>query len=308
MEDKCLYLKSLAECRDDVLKVLVPEPSLIVDKNIESKETHTISKDLYTVLLLHLVHSKHVDCTKIKDCDLSAIEKDEDREKIIFIIHEKASINRELDDEISKFNESLDELRKERFQLATELKAGDIQLTVLQQELIMLHAFESKEEMLSTKLAKCEQEKEEILTCISQNKSRLESKKAELDSWIEHDNSALDSFIKLVPESHSCYEKLKKFFMRKIKRRKGNDSSDESDFSDEDEDSNDESNWEEDMLEEVCPSDCDADLYEGVIRLREKRLDQEEKLAEFHRELDALKRTHDRQLLRDKQSDTELKI
>ena len=42
-----------------------------------------------------------------------------------------------------------------------------------------------------------------------------------------------------------------------------------------------------------CPEGCDAALYDRVLALRDKRLDQEEMLAELKSTRDSLKRTQD---------------
>ena len=59
-------------------------------------------------------------------------------------------------------------------------------------------------------------------------------------------------------------------------------------------------------MDDSCPPGCDATLYEHVIELRDKRLDQEEVLADFQRLIDDLKRTLDRHNQRKKQIDRDL--
>ena len=46
-------------------------------------------------------------------------------------------------------------------------------------------------------------------------------------------------------------------------------------------------------LDDGCPEGCDAALYDRVLALRDKRLDQEEMLAELKSTRDSLKRTQD---------------
>ena len=47
-------------------------------------------------------------------------------------------------------------------------------------------------------------------------------------------------------------------------------------------------------------------MYEQVVELREKRLDQEEILAEIQRTIDELQRTYDRHIQREKQIDRDV--
>merc|ERR1711939_443640 len=64
--------------------------------------------------------------------------------------------------------------------------------------------------------------------------------------------------------------------------------SDDDDYSDDDE-------------EEICPPGCDQDLYDKVRELRERRLDTEEILSNFQKEVDDYKKQRDRFLQRQKQ-------
>lgn len=71
--------------------------------------------------------------------------------------------------------------------------------------------------------------------------------------------------------------------------------SEESDLSDSDDDSSDDE-------EEVCPAECDPEMYETVKQMRERRLDHEEIASETQKGLDELKKLHDRLNTRLKQS------
>lgn len=72
-------------------------------------------------------------------------------------------------------------------------------------------------------------------------------------------------------------------------------SDDDIDFDEDDED-------EEDQL----PPNCDQALYDQVLDLRERRLDQEDVLAEFQKTIDDLKKSYDRHSQRERQVDKEL--
>ena len=62
-----------------------------------------------------------------------------------------------------------------------------------------------------------------------------------------------------------------------------------------------------DEEEDVCPPECDAATYEKVLELREKRLDQEDILVEFNRGVDELKTLNERQQMKEKNIDKELR-
>jgi hypothetical protein len=84
---------------------------------------------------------------------------------------------------------------------------------------------------------------------------------------------------------------------RKIKRSKkrsggaGDDDGDlEEDDDDEDLDEDDDADDDDEAGEEVCPAGCDPQLYEKVIELRERRLDEEEAAAEVAKAVEATKK------------------
>lgn len=71
---------------------------------------------------------------------------------------------------------------------------------------------------------------------------------------------------------------------------------DESEEEDSDEEEYDFDDDEEEEVDDSCPPGCDISLYESVLGLRERRLDQEEILAEIQKTADELKRNLDRQV------------
>merc|ERR1712096_187685 len=76
---------------------------------------------------------------------------------------------------------------------------------------------------------------------------------------------------------------------------------------DDDYESSDESEGEEEE-EEFCPPGCDPALYEKVCELREKRLDQEEILNEFHKSVEILKKDNKQQKLETVLNSTQNKL
>lgn len=93
-------------------------------------------------------------------------------------------------------------------------------------------------------------------------------------------------------------------FKRKIKRRSNDKESDDEDDESDDEDymsSDAESSDEDEEFDDsVCPTGCDAVLYQEVYDLREKRLDIEEALAEQRKSAEQLKKEIDSQERREK--------
>lgn len=90
-------------------------------------------------------------------------------------------------------------------------------------------------------------------------------------------------FHDIIPDNHPSHDFLLKVLDKKVKRRKHKKDQDESDYSEDDEDSMSDlsdSEDEEDQQLEVCPPDCDVNLFESVQALRENRIDMAEEAEE----------------------------
>ncbi|GMH77149.1 hypothetical protein TrST_g4112 [Triparma strigata] len=259
-------------------------------------------------------HSSFGEMPEVQDpSSLSQIEKDEISEIKKKLKHERQSIVAKIASDVKEVDTTIGELRKERLVLSVELKAAEMRLLVLFKELHLLQEFESKDKMLSTKLEKCQRDKAEVVANISDCFGRLQTKSAELEVWVEKDDLIMGEFLKVVPESNAFCDQLLKIFKRKIKRAKKRSTGDEDEDEDEDEESDyddydeDDEDEDDEEVDDSCPPGCDTHLYESIIEMREKRLDQEEYMSEFQKELDALKKTHDRHVGRERQIDKDLK-
>merc|ERR1711871_870505 len=170
---------------------------------------------------------------------------------------------------------------------------GRMRQHVMANEYQMLLDFESKDAALAQKLEKAQKAKEDVAHEIDSCGEKLVQKQEELAVWQEKDKLIMEEFSKLVGASNQFEPQLLKMFKRKIKRAKKR-------TGDEDEDDDDDE-------EDACPPGCDQTLYDKVLELREKRLDQEEILNEFQKAIDELKRTGDRHKNRQVQIDKDLK-
>merc|ERR1711871_841706 len=180
---------------------------------------------------------------------------------------------------------------------------GRMRQHVMANEYQMLLDFESKDAALAQKLEKAQKAKEDVAHEIDSCGEKLVQKQEELAVWQEKDKLIMEEFSKLVGASNQFEPQLLKMFKRKIKRaKKRTGDEDEDEDSNEDDDDDDDDDDEED----ACPPGCDQTLYDKVLELREKRLDQEEILNEFQKAIDELKRTSDRAHQREKQIDKDL--
>ena len=241
----------------------------------------------------------------------SQIEKDEISEVRTMLLHERQALLTRVESDALKVDEKIYALRKMKMQYNVELKAAEMRLLVLHKELTLLMDFETKDNMLNSKLEKCQRDKGEVVANISNCHGKLQTKKAELQVWVEKDKTIMEDFTALVPEKNNFHDQLLKIFKRKMKRAKKRSTNDDEDEEEEEDDGGDfddnDDDYEENEVDDSCPPGCDTALYESIIELREKRLDQEEVLADFQKELDELKKAHDRHVGRERQIDKDLK-
>ena len=227
-------------------------------------------------------------------------------ERRITLLHERKVLLEKTNQTVTAFDEAMYDLRREKIKLDADLKTAEMRGLTFLSELEMLKEFEKKETMLSTKLEKNKIEKGSVSTEIGECKTKLEAKRQEIEVWQEKDKVIESEFSSLVPESNVLWPQLFKIFKRKIKRTKksnndGDGSGDDSDYeSSEEESSDDEGDSDDDDEDDSCPAGCDQALYDKVLELREKRLDQEDILADFQKNIDDLKKSFDRLNAREK--------
>merc|ERR1711871_1311798 len=170
---------------------------------------------------------------------------------------------------------------------------GRMRQHVMANEYQMLLDFESKDAALAQKLAKAQKAKEDVAHEIDSCGEKLVQKQEELAVWQEKDKLIMEEFSKLVGASNQFEPQLLKMFKRKIKRAKKRTEDDDEDDDDDDE-------------EDACPPGCDQTLYDKVLELREKGLDQEEILSDFQKAIDDLKKANERHHGRERQIDKDL--
>ena len=228
--------------------------------------------------------------------------------------YEKERLLEKTEQTVAAFDEAVRNLRRERFKLDADLKMTDLRMLVLMQELRLLKEFEKRDNALVAKLDGKREEKADVVARIAECQEKLAGRKAEIDKL--NPRQVLAEFQQLVPESNKFSEQLLKIFKKKIKRQRkkavkedeDEDEDEEEGSEDEDEDLSDlDEEEEEDEEEEFCPPGCDPALFEQVCELREKRLDQEEMLAEFQKAVDALKKEHEALQKKEKIVDAALK-
>ena len=249
------------------------------------------------------------DLPKVADeAALSQVERNEIDENRMRLRHERSSLVDKIASDVKDIDSKVAGLRRDRLIFSVELKAAELRLLTLFKELMLLSSFEAKDRLLTNKLEKCQRDKGEVVANISDCLSRLQTNSGQLEVWVEKDQAIMDEFLKVVPEKNAFHAQLLKIFKRKIKRAKKKSTEDEDGDEDEDDSGDDyeDDDEEDDEVDDSCPPGCDTHLYESIIELREKRLDQEEVLADFQKELDDLKKANERHIARERQIDKDL--
>mmetsp|Transcript_11130 Transcript_11130/g.36622 ORF Transcript_11130/g.36622 Transcript_11130/m.36622 type:complete len:455 (+) Transcript_11130:198-1562(+) len=171
----------------------------------------------------------------------SELEEVERKAHFLRLRHEKQKLSDRVNEMMQTFNDSLRDLRRDKFKLEADLKAADMKRLVLYQELVLLKEFEKQEVTLTTKLDNKTGEKNEQLTKKADINSKVESKHEELENMQDKRAHIVREFDSLVEEGNSFRDALLKVFTRKIKRlkKKTKENADE-DYDSEEEDEDDE--------------------------------------------------------------------
>ncbi|KAJ3323577.1 Cilia- and flagella-associated protein 44 [Boothiomyces sp. JEL0866] len=243
-------------------------------------------------------------------------EMTETKIKIIQLKYEKSNLIQEIESGIKRFDKMIALVAKERLMLAADLKFADIKIQLLFREWMLLKEFEQTDNALAEKLNAKKAEKNEIDAKIAEYREKLNSKKVEIEAVIQKEREIHDEYKKMIGENNKNEEFLTKVFKRKVKRakKKAKEGSEEDeDMEDEDEDSeSDASSYnsedtQDEEFEEVCPPECDPNLWTKVLEIRERRLDQEEFLVEVQKAVEALKKENDSLIKKEKIIDVGLK-
>ncbi|GMF32680.1 unnamed protein product [Phytophthora fragariaefolia] len=249
---------------------------------------------------------------------------------------EAVSLERKQRREVAAFDAAVAHLRCEKLALEVGFKQAELRLFTLFSELSLLESFESKENLLSSKLEKSKGEKAQIMAELRDVQDLLAIKRRELEEWSRQERAVQGEFVTLVnggtgssATPHPSFTALQKLFKRKLKRvkkkptasgrddgkngqspesaRDGEDQEEEEEEEEDDDENYDEDDDEDDDEEEdACPSGCDLTLYEKVLALREKRADVDDAVGELNKSIEELRKVGERQAAKQRAIDKEL--
>lgn len=182
---------------------------------------------------------------------------------------------------LTAFSVALQAMRSERSAVTTEVAAGRVRLTLLKAELRLLSDLGSKDAALENRSSRAHADKAAHALAVASQQATLATKRSALDA-VQASGRALLATLEEISSSANAAALLK-VFKKKVKRVRVLSSTAEGEESEDDDDDLgdlDEDSEEEDGGEERCPDGVERAQFEAVLRLREKRLDNEEEAAE----------------------------
>nr|AAS21445.1 hypothetical protein FLJ31910-like protein [Oikopleura dioica] len=207
---------------------------------------------------------------------LTDFEQAELRQKIVINRFERDQALEKAAKRISNFDKDVRTLYVFKVKLDEDLVLAELRLDTLQQELILLKDFEKRENAILERVEKKESEIDEASARASQVKSRLDSKRKEVEKLAAKEKDCLSDFQRLIGENNKFENYLTKVYKKKIKRatqsnNDGSGSDSDSDSDDDDEDYSDEDSDAEPFDDTVCPANCEQEQFDKTTLLRAHR-------------------------------------
>lgn len=155
-----------------------------------------------------------------------------------------------------------------------------MKLILFFEELILLKSMESKDQLLTRRLAECRKEKGMILKDINDISRKLKDKTKEINDIKEREDDLMARFHELCPEGTDKYDEIRKFFDKVIKRKrrvekveKQEGEEDEDEVEEEEEEQDEEDEDEDEDENNVTGLSPEEYKIEDIEKLREERLD-----------------------------------
>ncbi|KAL7754355.1 hypothetical protein RI367_000336 [Sorochytrium milnesiophthora] len=221
-------------------------------------------------------------------------------------------IIKDVDSAVRAFEDKLKKVLRERVMVAGDIKFAEMKLIILYEEWLLLKEFEKYDNALAEKLNVKRSEKADIDVKIQDIQLRLSEKKTEIEEVISRLAAVQAKFSALIGDNNKFEEILSKQFKRKVKRSKKRDKrnanagdSDDANAAieeEEEEESDDDSDYnsasgdsdnDDTELTDDCPAGCSEELHAEVLKLREKRLDEEDVVSDIQKAAEVLKKEHE---------------
>ncbi|XP_046733325.1 cilia- and flagella-associated protein 44 isoform X1 [Silurus meridionalis] len=276
-----------------------PQGALEIMQHDSDQEPHA-----HTNYLEEPTHTE--DVHTLSRNDLSELEQEMMKVEEIRNIYLQDKLIKQMEESVCVFDANLRLLRHEKTELDVQMKLAALRHVTMFQELLLLKEFEKSEITLQERWNACVQEERELRSKLDECKYQLDVKKRDIAKLHEREKVLAFTFQASLGENNKFADFLTRVFKKKIKRVKkkempGTDaeqeeeseesSTEESDLDSEEDDKGlDGANGFDDS---VCPPNCDPELYENTLSLREHRLVLEELLHEEKVIADSLRKEYD---------------
>ncbi|XP_011500262.1 PREDICTED: uncharacterized protein LOC105364098 [Ceratosolen solmsi marchali] len=217
----------------------------------------------------------------------SKLEREMKRARVVKKIYEQDQILNHVYKSYKSFDKELDKLEKERFEIVYETIYVNLFILTIHQELIVLRKFEKMEMELNEIINSNQKAKIKEVSCINNFISKVEDKTFKISKIQEKINENSTRYINSI-KNNKYYRFLKKICQKKYKTHSAEaDASSESESSmsisssDDDmgKDSDASDNLETIHLDEnICPPECNRQLYDEAFILREMRYEMESRI------------------------------
>ncbi|XP_034144335.1 cilia- and flagella-associated protein 44 isoform X2 [Esox lucius] len=236
---------------------------------------------------------------------LTGLEEEMRKVEEIRLLYEQDTLLEQMSVSMWQFDAELRLLRHEKLELDIQMKLADLRHVTLFQELLLLKEFEKRENSLQEALNACMEEEEDLRSRLEKCKQALELKRRDISKLQEREKAIAATFLASLGENNKFLDFLTRVFKKKIKRvKKKEKAADGEEQEDSDEDSDEQSDWDDDeddsnsencgaLDDSVCPPNCDLELFENTVKLRELRLDLEELLVEEKKIAESLRKECD---------------
>ncbi|XP_051006513.1 cilia- and flagella-associated protein 44, partial [Acomys russatus] len=259
----------------------------------------SLSRSSKASALLELPKPSEFEKTEPGDVELEIIKRDE----VKHLYMQQYLCNR-IKELMVTFDAELHLLRHQKLKLDTKMKLSDLHHVTLFQEMLLLKNFEKQENILQERVNSLDKEEQDMQWKINETLKEMEEKKNEIAKLQEQEKALYAGFQAALGENNKFANFLMKVLKKKIKRAKKKEVEGDAEEDEESEESSEEesslesdedaSGSEDDVFDDsICPTNCDANLFELALQLREKRLDIEEALVEEKKIVDNLKKECD---------------
>ncbi|CAM6106313.1 unnamed protein product [Calypogeia fissa] len=235
----------------------------------------------------------------VKGFPTSALEQQEQDITQMKLKYEKQKLEERNISIIQGFDDSVEDLKLKRFNLEINIKAAELKMMCLYQEMRYLQRIQPTEELLDEKLYQKLKGVHEITDKLNAQEKAMEDKKEQIASMIESKAQLARDFEAMFPDPEDPQKViLLKYYLKAVRQVKRNPDgtiaeSDEDSDLEETAANEEEEDYEDDDVAEVCPPNVTPYFYEQMFKLREQRVNEEVRIKEANKALDALTKERD---------------